>query len=107
MPHEVIASVRVVLPEAPADMAGALGEIAEAWSNFLGAFDQYSASSEVTFSVNETRAKPGPKPQRKPRKFKIMPDGSAQFTEREQEEKTLPTLDDDVRGILLPEDAQP
>ena len=67
MPHEVIASVRVVLPEAPADMAGALGEIAEAWSNFLGAFDQYAPSSEVSFSVNETRSKPGPKPTRKPR----------------------------------------
>jgi hypothetical protein len=84
MPHEVIASVRVVLPEAPAEMAGALGEIAEAWSNFLTAFDQYEASSEVTFTVNETRSKPGPKPQRKPR-------------------EKPPTVDD-VRGILLPEE---
>jgi len=87
MPHEVIASVRVVLPEAPAEMAGALGDIAGAWANFLTGFDQYEASSEVTFTVNETRSKPGPKPHRKPR-------------------EKPPTVDD-VRGILLPEDAQP
>jgi hypothetical protein len=67
MPHEIHASIRVVLPEAPAEMAGALGDIAEAWSTFLTAFDQYAASSEVAFSVNETRAKPGPKSQRKAR----------------------------------------
>jgi hypothetical protein len=42
-----------------------LGEIAEAWAEFLGSIEQ--PNSEVTFSVNETRAKPGPKPQRKPR----------------------------------------
>jgi hypothetical protein len=48
-------------------MAGALADIAQAWSNFLGEFQQYEGSSEVTFAVNETRTKPGPKPQRKPR----------------------------------------
>lgn len=65
MAHEVLASVRVTLPDGPAEMAGALGEIAEAWSTFLSAFDQYEASREVTFNVNETRAKGG-RP-RKPR----------------------------------------
>ena len=67
MPHEVIASIRVVLPEGHAEMSGALGEIADSWSNFLTAIDEYKASSEVTFSVNETRNRPGPKPQRKTR----------------------------------------
>jgi hypothetical protein len=67
MAHEVIASLRVVLPEGHSEMAGALGEIADSWSNFLIAIEEYKASSEVTFSVNETRSKPGPKPQRKTR----------------------------------------
>jgi len=80
MAHEVIASIRVVLPEGPAEMAGALGDIAEAWSTFLTAFDEHKAATEVVFAVNETRAKPGPKSQRKPR-------------------EKPPTLDD-VRGIL-------
>ena len=67
MPHEILASIRVHLPDGHSEMAGALADIAQAWSNFLGEFQQYEASSEVTFAVNETRTKPGPKPQRKPR----------------------------------------
>ena len=66
--HEVWASVRVTLPDGPAEMASALGEIAEAWSAFLSAFDQYEASREVSFNVNEVRAKPG-----RPRKPKLAP----------------------------------
>jgi hypothetical protein len=65
MPHEILASVRVVLPEGPAEMAGMLGDFAGAWANFLTEFDQYLPSSEVSFSVTETRSKPGPEPQRK------------------------------------------
>jgi len=65
VPHEILASIRVHLPDGHSEMAGALADIAQAWSNFLGEFQQYEASSEVTFAVNETRTKPGPK--RKPR----------------------------------------
>jgi hypothetical protein len=71
MSHEIYASVRVTLPDGPADMANALGEIATAWANFLAGFDQYSASSTVSFTVNETRSRApatGAKRGRKPRK---------------------------------------
>jgi len=85
VPHEILASIRVHLPDGHSEMAGALADIAQAWSNFLGEFQQYEASSEVTFAVNETRTKPGPKPQRKTRE--------------------KPPTADDVRGILPPAEA--
>jgi len=60
MGHEIAASVRVALPDAPQDMAGTLGDIATAWSEFLAAIEPHAA--DATFEVNQTRGRPGPKP---------------------------------------------
>ena len=65
MPHEILASVRVELAEDPQQMAEALGEVAEAWASMLAAIDQ--RKPDVSFSVNETRNKPG-----RPRKPKLV-----------------------------------
>jgi hypothetical protein len=60
MGHEVIATIRVPLPDEPQSMAATLAEIAGAWSKFLATVAQSGA--DVSFSVNETRGKPGPRP---------------------------------------------
>ena len=60
MAHEVTASIRVLLPDDPQQMAETLGDIATAWSEFLAGVDQYGV--DIAFTVNETRGKPGPKP---------------------------------------------
>jgi hypothetical protein len=62
MGHDVIASARVTLPDTPQQMAETLSTIAGAWSEFLAVLDALPMQVESTFSVNETRAKPGPKP---------------------------------------------
>jgi hypothetical protein len=58
--HEIVASIRIALPGDPRQMAEDLSTIAGAWGEFLSAIDL--GENEATFSVNETRAKPGPKP---------------------------------------------
>jgi hypothetical protein len=57
--HEVVASIRVTLPVEPQEMVEELSTIASAWGEFLSAIGN---DGEAAFSVNETRAKPGPKP---------------------------------------------
>ena len=69
MSHEIYASVRVTLPDGPADMANALGEIATAWATFLAVLDQ--STSVVSLTVSETRSRApatGARRGRKPRK---------------------------------------
>ena len=64
MAHEVIASVRIFLPEPPREMTDKLAEIASAWSVLL---DQVKpADGNTSFSVNETRAKAAPKKRGRP-----------------------------------------
>jgi hypothetical protein len=60
MPHEIFASIRIALPGEPQCMAEELSTIAGAWGEFLSVIDL--GDGEATFVVNETRAKPGPKP---------------------------------------------
>ena len=57
--HEIIASIRVTLPDDPQQMAERLSTVAGAWAEFLAVMEP---QPESTFSVNETRGKPGPKP---------------------------------------------
>jgi hypothetical protein len=65
MSHEVIASLRVPLPDAPEDMARMLGVVASAWAELIGKVgDSGRQTPDTTFSVNETRAK---RAARKPR----------------------------------------
>jgi hypothetical protein len=68
MSHEVIASVRIPLPDAPGDMATRLGEVASAWGEFLAGIEQ-GTDIEVSFVVNQTRTRPAgtSKRGRKPR----------------------------------------
>ena len=60
MPHDIIASIRVTLPDNPQQMAEQLSTVAGGWSEFLSSLDPLQVES--TFSVNETRGKPTPKP---------------------------------------------
>lgn len=55
MPHEVIASIQVLLPDDPKDMAGALASVADAWANLLAAIEPTPCTP--SFAVNETRAR--------------------------------------------------
>jgi hypothetical protein len=66
MPHEVHASIQVMLPDDPKGMAETLSDVAAAWANLLAAIPQLCTP---TFSVNETRTKAaGVKRTRKPGK---------------------------------------
>jgi hypothetical protein len=60
--HEVVASIRIALPGEPHNMAEELSTIAGAWAEFLGEIALGDGKGEATFSVNEMRTKPGPKP---------------------------------------------
>lgn len=61
MAHEVLASVTVILPDDPKEMADGLSVMAGAWSEFLTQLSgNMACEPAVTFQVNETRAKPKP-----------------------------------------------
>ncbi len=57
MAHELIASIRVALPEEPQKMADALARIATAWGTFTR--EVGTPETTLTFAVNETRARTG------------------------------------------------
>ena len=92
MAHEIVASIRVALPDDPQQMAEELSTVAGAWAEFLAAM--IPSPTESSFAVNETRGKPGPKPAangaQRQRKLRASTSGSS------------PLLDE-VRGILRPE----
>ncbi len=70
MAHELIASIRVALPEEPQKMADALARIATAWGTFTR--EVGTPETTLTFAVNETRARGGNGLRRgRPRKVKI------------------------------------
>lgn len=68
MPHEVHASIQVMLPDDPAQMAGTLSQIAAAWATLLDKIDPTPCTP--TFAVNETRTS---RAARKPRTPRLMP----------------------------------
>jgi len=77
MPHEVVASIQLTLPEPPGEMAGRLGEVADAWAGMLAALDPFEGCA--TFSVNEVRKRSdaGTKRPRKPRLAAVEPPEAA------------------------------
>jgi hypothetical protein len=56
MPHEILASLRIPLPDKPADMIEKLGVIASAWAKMLASVEGIMEAQQ-TFTVNETRTK--------------------------------------------------
>jgi len=75
MPHEVIASIQVLLPDDPKDMAGALASVAEAWASLLAAIEPTPCTP--TFAVNETRTSRATRKPRTPRLVSKLIDETA------------------------------
>ena len=68
MPFTLDASVHVMLPDDPVQMAEALGKIASAWVSFV---DKLPTDAERHYGLSQTRAKPQSN-KRAPRKPKLV-----------------------------------